>query len=42
VTAADVRRVAAGIFRRENLVVCAVGPLEGVEQRLRSTVDTAL
>jgi hypothetical protein len=42
VTAADVRRVAASVFRRENLVACAVGPLEGVEPRLRSTVETAL
>jgi predicted Zn-dependent peptidase len=42
VTAAEVRRVAASVFHRQNLVVCAVGPLAGVEQRLRSTVETAL
>ena len=42
VTAADVRRVAAAIFRRENLVACAVGPLEGVGQKLQAAVESAL
>jgi predicted Zn-dependent peptidase len=42
VTAADVRRVAGKIFRRENLIACAVGPLKGVESKLRAAVDGAL
>jgi predicted Zn-dependent peptidase len=42
VTAADVRRVASAIFRRENLVTVAVGPLGSVERKLRDTVETAL
>jgi len=42
VTAQDVRRVARQIFRRENLVACAVGPLAGVEKKLRAAVDDAL
>jgi predicted Zn-dependent peptidase len=42
VTAADVRRVASAIFRRENLVACAVGPLSGVENKLRAAVEGAL
>src|SRR2546427_668295 len=42
VTAADVRRVASAVFRRENLVACAVGPLTGVEQKLRAAVESAL
>jgi predicted Zn-dependent peptidase len=42
VTAADVRRVASSLFKRENLVACAVGPLEGVEKKLRAAVETAL
>src|SRR6266850_2078205 len=42
VTAADVRRVANGVFRRENLVACAVGPLSGLEKKLRAAVESAL
>jgi predicted Zn-dependent peptidase len=42
VTAQDVRRVASAIFRRENLIACAVGPLAGVEKKLQATVDGAL
>jgi predicted Zn-dependent peptidase len=42
VTAADVRRVASSLFQRENLVGCAVGPLEGVEKKLRAAVETSL
>jgi predicted Zn-dependent peptidase len=42
VTAADVRRVAGAIFRRENLVACAVGPLAEVEKQLRAAVESAL
>jgi predicted Zn-dependent peptidase len=42
VTAADVRRVAGSIFRRENLVACAVGPLTGVEKKLRAAVEGTL
>jgi predicted Zn-dependent peptidase len=42
VTAADVRRVASAVFRRENLVACAVGPLEGVEKKLRAAVESTL
>jgi len=42
VTAADVRRVAGAIFRRENLVACAVGPLPGVEKKLRAAVESTL
>jgi predicted Zn-dependent peptidase len=42
VTASDVRRVAAAIFRRENLVTCAVGPLSGVEKKLRAAVESTL
>lgn len=42
VTAADVRRVAGSIFRRENLVACAVGPLTGVEKKLRAAVESTL
>ncbi|MGZ6143062.1 MAG: M16 family metallopeptidase [Myxococcales bacterium] len=42
VTAADVRRVAAGIFRRENLIACAVGPIAAVEKKLQAAVDGAL
>ena len=42
VTAADVRRVADAIFRRENLVACAVGPLSGVEKKLRAAVEGTL
>ncbi len=42
VTAADVRRVANAIFRRENLVACAVGPLDGVEKQLRDAVESGL
>jgi len=42
VTAADVRRVATKIFRRENLIACAVGRLAAVEQKLQAAVDGAL
>jgi len=42
VTAADVRRVASAIFRRENLIACAVGPLAGIEKKLQAAVDGAL
>ncbi|HTO97377.1 MAG TPA: pitrilysin family protein [Myxococcales bacterium] len=42
VTAADVRRVASAIFRRENLVACAVGPISGVEKKLRAAVESTL
>lgn len=42
VTAADVQRVASALFRRENLVACAVGPLAGVGKKLLSVVDGAL
>ena len=42
VTAADVRRVANQIFRRENLIVCAVGPVAAQEKKLRALVDSAL
>jgi predicted Zn-dependent peptidase len=42
VTAADVRRVASAIFRPENLVACAVGPLAGVEKKLHAAVDGSL
>ena len=42
VTAADVRRVASGIFRRENLIACAVGPVASVEKKLQAAVEGAL
>jgi len=42
VTAADVRRVASALFRRENLVACAVGPLSGVEPKLRAAAESGL
>ncbi len=42
VTAQDVRRVANAIFRRENLIACAVGPLASVEKKLQAAVDGAL
>jgi zinc protease len=42
VTAADVRRVASAIFRRENLITVAVGPLQGVQRKLRDAVEGAL
>jgi len=42
VTAADVRRVASALFRPGNLVTCAVGPLAGLEKKLRSVVESAL
>jgi predicted Zn-dependent peptidase len=42
VSAQDVRRVASAIFRRENLIACAVGPLSGVEKKLQAAVDGAL
>jgi predicted Zn-dependent peptidase len=42
VTAADVRRVASAIFRRENLIACAVGPLAGLERKLRAVAESAL
>jgi len=42
VTAADVRRVASAVFRPANLVTCAVGPLPGLEKKLRSVVESAL
>jgi predicted Zn-dependent peptidase len=42
VTARDVRRVAGKIFRRENLIACAVGPLAGVEKKLRAAVEGSL
>lgn len=42
VTAADIRRVANAIFRRENLVTVAVGPLAGVQRKLRDVVESAL
>jgi len=42
VTAAEVRRVASSVFRRENLIACAVGPLQGVERKLREAVESAL
>jgi predicted Zn-dependent peptidase len=42
VTAQDVRRVASAIFRRENLIACAVGPLASVEKKLQAAVDGAL
>ena len=42
VTAADVQRVATRIFRRENLIACAVGRLASVEKKLQAAVDGAL
>src|SRR5438874_9506014 len=42
VTAYDVRRVADHIFRRQNLVAVAVGPLAGVQRKLRDAVESAL
>jgi predicted Zn-dependent peptidase len=42
VTAADIRRVASALFRRETLVACAVGPLSGVEQKLRAAAESGL
>jgi predicted Zn-dependent peptidase len=42
VTADDVRRVARSIFRRETMVTVAVGPLSGVEKKLRAAADAAL
>ena len=42
VTAADVRRVASALFRRENVVACAVGPLSGVEPKLRAAAESGL
>jgi predicted Zn-dependent peptidase len=42
VSAADIRRVASAMFRRENLVACAVGPLAGVEQKLRAAAEGGL
>jgi predicted Zn-dependent peptidase len=42
VTAQDVRRVASALFRRENLIGCAVGPMKGVEKKLEAAVDGAL
>lgn len=40
-TAADLRRVARAVFRRQSLVACAVGPLAAVEKRLRALIDDA-
>jgi predicted Zn-dependent peptidase len=42
VSAADVRRVASALFRPENLVACAVGPLSGVEKKVRAAVEGEL
>jgi predicted Zn-dependent peptidase len=42
VTAADVRRVAQTTFRREGMVAVAVGPVNGLEKKLRATVEGAL
>ncbi|HUJ26697.1 MAG TPA: pitrilysin family protein [Myxococcales bacterium] len=42
VTAADVRRVASQIFRRDRLVAVAVGPQKGVQRRLRDVAESAL
>ena len=42
VTAQDVRRVASSIFRREALVTVAVGPVAGLEKKLRAAVEGAL
>jgi len=42
VTAADVRRVASSIFRREAMVAVAVGPVNGLEKKLRAAVEGAL
>jgi predicted Zn-dependent peptidase len=43
VTAADVKRVARAIFRREALVACAVGPLgSGVDKKLQAAIEGAL
>lgn len=42
VTAQDVRRVAAALFRKENLIACAVGQLKGVEKKLQAAVESAL
>jgi predicted Zn-dependent peptidase len=42
VTAADIQRVARSTFRRDRLVAVAVGPLSGVEKRLRAAVEGAL
>ena len=42
VTAADIRRVASALFRRENVVACAVGPLSAVEQKLRAAAESGL
>ena len=41
VTAAEMRRVAREIFRGDKLFACAVGPLNGVEKRLRTAVESA-
>ena len=41
VTAEDVRRVSRGVFRRDALVACAVGPVAAVEKRLAAAVDDA-
>ena len=38
VAAADLRRVANQVFRSDRLLACAVGPLTGVEKRLRAIV----
>src|SRR5205085_4806250 len=42
VTAADVRRVAQSIFRRQNMVAIAVGPVNGLEKKLRAAVEGSL
>jgi predicted Zn-dependent peptidase len=42
VTAAGIRRVASALFRRENLVACAVGPLSAMEQKLRAAAESGL
>jgi predicted Zn-dependent peptidase len=41
VTAADVRRAAASLFRRGGLAACAVGPMAGVETALRLALSEA-
>jgi len=40
VTAAEMRRVARQTFRSDALLACAVGPLTGVEKRLRAAVES--
>ena len=40
VTAADIQRVARATFRRERMVTVAVGPLSGLDRKLRAAVES--